>query len=199
MPATAAGITAGIGAATATRPDTPSNPSTGVAKLEPPTPNNPNSTPITAPAAVTTGHDGMESLYAHSRILAPRYPGFGGDLMGAVDPNLRAELEELTTGVCRALNDPKRLLILYTLAAGPLSVGDLCEQVDLPHSNVSQHLAVLRDRGLVETERHANRVIYSLRDRRVVEAIDLLRDVMNDELTRRQALRPRVTRASSRR
>lgn len=109
------------------------------------------------------------------------------------DPSLRAELEELTASVCQALNDPKRLLILYTLAAGPLSVGDLCVQLDLPHANVTQHLAVLRDRGLVEAERHANRVIYSLRDHRVVQAIDLLRSVTNDELARRQALRPRVS------
>jgi ArsR family transcriptional regulator len=105
------------------------------------------------------------------------------------DPNLRAELEDLTAGVCRALNDPKRLLILYALAARPQSVNELCDEVGVSQSNVSQHLAVLRDRGLVDTARDANRVIYSLRDRRVVKAIDLLRKVMNDELDRRQSLR----------
>ena len=109
-------------------------------------------------------------------------------MTGATNPNLRAELEELTASICRALNDPKRLLILYTLAAQPQSVTGLCDALGLPHSNVSQHLAVLRDSGLVETERDANRVIYSLRDRRVVKAIDLLRNVMNTELTRRQSL-----------
>jgi ArsR family transcriptional regulator len=106
-----------------------------------------------------------------------------------LDPNLRQELEELTAGVCRALNDPKRLLILYALAAGPRAVNELAELLGVSQSNVSQHLAVLRDRGLVETARDANRVIYALRDRRVVDAIDLLRDVMNDELARRQSLR----------
>lgn len=106
-----------------------------------------------------------------------------------LDANLRAELEELTAGVCRALNDPKRLMLLYALADGALSVGELCDLLDVSQSNVSQHLAVLRDRGLVETTRDANRVIYTLRDRRVLDAIDLLRDVMNEELVRRQALR----------
>ena len=109
------------------------------------------------------------------------------------DPNLRAELEELTASICRALNEPKRLLILYALAARPESVTGLSDELGLSHSNVSQHLAVLRDGGLVETERDANRVIYSLRDLRVVKAIDLLRNVMNDELARRQALRHRTT------
>jgi ArsR family transcriptional regulator len=106
-----------------------------------------------------------------------------------VDGNVRVELEELTNGVCRALNDPKRLAILYILATGPHSVNELCAQLGLPQSNVSQHLAILRDRALVDTERHGNRVIYTLRDPRIVDAIDLLREVMNDEVRRRHALR----------
>ena len=107
---------------------------------------------------------------------------------GMIDDNLRAELEELTASVCRALNDPKRLMILYALGNEPRSVGDLCELLDLSQSNVSQHLAVLRDRGIVDSTRDANRVIYSLRDRRVLTAIDLLRNVMNDEAARRHSL-----------
>jgi ArsR family transcriptional regulator len=108
-------------------------------------------------------------------------------------PTLRSELEELTASVCRALNDAKRLLILYAIADHALSVSELAQLLEVSQSNVSQHLAVLRDRGLVETARDANRVLYSLRDRRVVSAIDLLRGVMNDELARRHALRTRAT------
>ena len=107
---------------------------------------------------------------------------------GMVDDNLRAELEELTASVCRALNDPKRLMILYALGGRQRSVGELCGLLDLSQSNVSQHLAVLRDRGIVDSTRDANRVIYTLRDQRVLRAIDLLRSVMNDEVARRHAL-----------
>lgn len=105
------------------------------------------------------------------------------------DPRLKAELEELTAGVCRALSDPKRLMILYGLADRPRSVGELAELLEVSQSNVSQHLALLRDRGLVDTERDANRVIYTLRHPGLVAAIDLLRSVMNDELERRRAIR----------
>ncbi|MDQ6945017.1 MAG: metalloregulator ArsR/SmtB family transcription factor [Actinomycetota bacterium] len=111
-----------------------------------------------------------------------------GDV-GEIGARLRAELDELTSSVCRALNDPKRLAILYALAGGPHSVTELCTQLDISQSNISQHLSMLRDRGLVDTHRDRNRVIYNLRDRRVVDAIDLLRSVMNDDLARRQALR----------
>lgn len=105
------------------------------------------------------------------------------------DARLRVELEELTAGVCRALSDPKRLMILYALADGPRAVGELAELLEVSSSNVSQHLGLLRDRGLVDAERDANRVIYTLRDRRVIGAIDTLRAVMSDELDRRRAIR----------
>lgn len=105
------------------------------------------------------------------------------------DARLRAELEELTAGVCRALSDPKRLMILYSLADRGRAVGELAELLGVSPSNVSQHLGLLRDRGLVDAERDANRVIYTLRDRRVVEVIDVLRVVMSDELDRRRAVR----------
>ena len=105
------------------------------------------------------------------------------------DGKLREELEDLTAGVCRALSDPKRLMILYALKERPRAVGELADLLEASHSNVSQHLGLLRDRGLVDAERDANRVIYTLRHRRLVKAIDLLRGVMSDELDRRRAIR----------
>ncbi|HZT66504.1 MAG TPA: metalloregulator ArsR/SmtB family transcription factor [Acidimicrobiales bacterium] len=105
------------------------------------------------------------------------------------DRRLREELEDLTVGVCRALSDPKRLMLLYALKDAPRSVGELADLLEVSQSNVSQHLGLLRDRGLVDTKRDANRIIYTLRYPRVVKAIDLLRTIMNDELDRRQAIR----------
>lgn len=108
-----------------------------------------------------------------------------------IDSRLRQELDELVASMCKALNDPKRLLLLYALRFGAHTVTELCEVIEAPQSNTSQHLAVLRDRGLVEAERQGNNVVYSLRHTKVVDAIDVLRSVMSDELTRRQALRSR--------
>ena len=110
-----------------------------------------------------------------------------------MDPLLRQELDDLGARMCKALNDPKRLLILYALAEQPRAVNELCELVGAPQSNVSQHLAVLRDRGLVEAVRQANTVVYSLRHPKVLEAIDLLREVMADELDRQQSLRRTIS------
>ena len=106
-----------------------------------------------------------------------------------IDERLRRELDELVGSMCKALNDPKRLLLIYALSFGPHTVSELCQVIDAPQSNTSQHLAVLRDRGLVDTARAGNNVLYSLRHPKVIEAIDLLRGVMEDEIARQQALR----------
>jgi DNA-binding transcriptional ArsR family regulator len=102
-----------------------------------------------------------------------------------VDAQLREELSELTAGVCKALNDPKRLVILYALKDGPLTVTELVEVLEASQANVSQHLAVLRERGIVEAERRGNNVYYSLRHPSVIEAIDLLRGILSAEYGRR--------------
>jgi len=98
---------------------------------------------------------------------------------------LRGELVELTATLCHALNDPKRLLILHALGEGPASVGALATAVDATVANVSQHLAVLRDRGLVDSERDGLNVIYSLRYPELLEAIGALRAILRTELGRR--------------
>ena len=62
----------------------------------------------------------------------------------------------------RALGNEQRLSILCCLLEGPLSVGEINQQVDLSQSALSQHLAVLRENGLVETEKQAQTVYYSV-------------------------------------
>src|SRR5579883_486661 len=131
-----------------------------------------------------TGPRGL--VYAKMRIR-PHRTGRGG--RAVFDPDLRQELEELTRGACKALNDPKRLMILYALDGRPRSVGELSDLLGVPQPNVSQHLAVLRERRLVEVERDGNRAIYALGDPRVIQAIDILRQVARDGLGRRLAIR----------
>lgn len=107
-------------------------------------------------------------------------------MAGGVDGALRDELDELVAGMCKGLNDPKRLLVLYALSDGPHTVSELCDVLQAPQSNTSQHLAVLRTAGMVDTERRGNSVIYSLRHPKVIDAIDKLREILADELNRRQ-------------
>ena len=103
--------------------------------------------------------------------------------------DLRREYEVLVAVMCKALNDPKRLMILTFLGDSPKTVSDLVELLGSSQANVSQHLAVLRDRGLVRAVRDGSSVIYSLRHPRILDAVTILRTVMHDELELRQGLR----------
>ena len=88
------------------------------------------------------------------------------------------ELNQLHASVCKGLADPKRLLIINALRDGEMSVGEICEVLDLPQANVSQHLAIMRERGLVSARKDGQFVFYSLTTMKIVEAVDLLRQVM---------------------
>ncbi len=99
------------------------------------------------------------------------------------------ELNQLHASVCKGLADPKRLLIINVLRDGEMSVGEICEELELPQANVSQHLAILRNSGVVQKRVDGTTAYYSLIDQRVVEALDLMSRVMEEQLaTRREAM-----------
>jgi len=96
----------------------------------------------------------------------------------------RIELYRLHASVCKGLADPKRLLIINALRPGERTVTDLTKELDLPQANVSQHLAILRDKGLVAARKDGAFVHYSLTSDKIIAAVDLLRQVMNEQLGR---------------
>jgi ArsR family transcriptional regulator len=85
---------------------------------------------------------------------------------------------DLHARLCKAIADPKRLLILDALRHGARAVGDIAEECGLSQPNTSQHLAILRERNVVTTSRSGNTIYYSLTSRKVLEAVDLLREFM---------------------
>jgi len=105
-----------------------------------------------------------------------------------MDNRLREEITQLHAQVCSALADPSRILMLYVLADHPRNVTDLAKAVDLPQPTVSRHLKVLRERGVVHSEREGQSVIYSLTDERIIEALDILRAVLAAQLKTQSAL-----------
>ena len=86
----------------------------------------------------------------------------------------RAELSALHATFCGALSDPKRLQIIDALRGGELTVGQLADAIGARQANASQHLAVLRQRGLVRVRRVHTHVYYRLADARIAQAVDLL-------------------------
>lgn len=77
----------------------------------------------------------------------------------------------------RAIAHPLRLKILCVLGDREISVQDIVEQVGTSQSNISQHLAILRAKGVLATRKDANRVYYRIDDLRTLKLIGMMRDV----------------------
>jgi DNA-binding transcriptional ArsR family regulator len=90
--------------------------------------------------------------------------------------------------LCSAFSDPTRILILYELDEQPRTVTELTVDLNLSQSTVSRHLKVLRDRGLVAADRQGTNMHYHLTDRRLLEALNILRAVMRDRIMHRANL-----------
>ncbi len=101
---------------------------------------------------------------------------------------LREEILQLEAGLCYALADVTRILILYLLKEGEATVSQLVEALEQPQPTVSRHLKVLRERGLVAHRREGVNVYYRLTDPRCLQALDLLRDILHDRIRRRAKL-----------
>lgn len=77
----------------------------------------------------------------------------------------------------KAMAHPLRLKILCTLGPNEISVQDIVELVGTSQSNISQHLAILRDKGILSSRKDANRVYYRVSDNRTLRLIGMMRDV----------------------
>lgn len=105
-----------------------------------------------------------------------------------VSQTLAQEVSQLEADLCFALADPTRILILYALDEQSLNVTEITSALNISQPTTSRHLKILRERGLVHTERQGATVTYHLSDRRLIEALDLLRSVLRDRITRRASL-----------
>lgn len=105
-----------------------------------------------------------------------------------ITPTLAQEVSQLEAELCFALADPTRILMLYALEEGPRNVTDLGNALGITQPTASRHLKILRDRGLVRPERDGVVVNYHLHDRRILQALDLLRSVLRDRLMKRANL-----------
>ncbi|RME05374.1 MAG: ArsR family transcriptional regulator, partial [Anaerolineae bacterium] len=98
------------------------------------------------------------------------------------------EVTRLHAQICSALSDPRRIMMLYLLAQRPWSVTDLAHEIGISQPAASRHLKVLRERGLVTATRRGASVEYALADRRLIQALDTLRQVLYDSVSTRASL-----------
>lgn len=105
-----------------------------------------------------------------------------------INNNLSQEINQLHASICSAISDPHRILLLYAIAEETRNVNGLAEVVGISQSAASRHLKVLKERGLIRSQRDGSQVIYTLTDDRYLKALDLLREVMLDQIAQQADL-----------
>lgn len=101
-------------------------------------------------------------------------------------PMSEGALTQMTTGdddierasrSLKAIAHPLRLKIVCFLGEREINVQDIVERVGTTQSNISQHLAIMRDKGILSSRKAANRVYYRVSDTRTLRLVSMMRDV----------------------
>ncbi len=98
------------------------------------------------------------------------------------EQDTKKRIYELHAEICQTLSNPKRLEILDLLREGEMSVGELASRMGIRVANLSQHLAILRKRGVVIARREGVNSYYRVADPKIIQACMLIREVLHDQL-----------------
>lgn len=101
---------------------------------------------------------------------------------------MEEKLYELHASMCGVFTSPKRLEILNLLKEGELSVGGLAKLARLPQANLSQHLGIMREKGIVKTRRVGVTIYYSLANPKIIKAFDIIREMLLEKLAQAEKL-----------
>ncbi len=98
------------------------------------------------------------------------------------------QLYRLQADLCQVLADPTRLKLLSLIGERQRAVKELVEATGQRQAKISQHLGIMRQRGIVRAERVGTEIHYSLADARILEACRITREVLLQQLTQQASL-----------
>jgi len=92
------------------------------------------------------------------------------------------ELYEIHAEICKVFSNPTRLEILNLLRDKELSVTELIERTKLNQANISQHLSIMKSKGIVTSNRKGKNIYYKLTNPKIVKAFDIIKEVLTERL-----------------
>ena len=95
---------------------------------------------------------------------------------------MNKKLYDIHADICKTLGNAKRIEILNALQDRELSVSELVEILEISPANVSQHLAVMRQKGILTARREGSNVYYKVSNKKVIKACNLMREVLLEQL-----------------
>lgn len=95
---------------------------------------------------------------------------------------------ELHAEICKTFGHSKRLFIIDSLRKKEMSVSEMADLTGMDTSNLSQHLHILREKGLVTTRRKGTNVFYRLAHPNIIQAFDLISEVLTQRISQKQSI-----------
>ena len=92
------------------------------------------------------------------------------------------ELYEIHSEMCKVFSNPTRLEILNLLRDKELSVTELIKKTKLSQANISQHLSIMKSKGIVESNRKGKNIYYKLTNPKIIKAFNIIREVLTERL-----------------
>lgn len=102
------------------------------------------------------------------------------------------EIYEIHAGICQCLANPKRLEVINTLREKEMPVTEMAEKMGITKANLSQHLSIMKDKGILKSRREGVNIYYSLANPKVIQACDIMREVLFEHLKEREKLTKKV-------
>jgi DNA-binding transcriptional ArsR family regulator len=104
------------------------------------------------------------------------------------NPEFDRTIYELQAEVSKTLAHPLRLAILHNLKNGEKTVNELTQITGASQSNISQHLAIMRQRQIVKTRKDGTSIYYRVASPKISQACDMMREVLIEQLSQKQEL-----------
>ena len=98
------------------------------------------------------------------------------------------ELYKLHAEMCKVFSNPIRLEILNLLKGGKMSVTELMNETKLSQANISQHLSIMKSKGIVVSERNRKNIYYKLQNSKIIKAFDIIKEVLTERLEKNRKI-----------
>jgi len=95
---------------------------------------------------------------------------------------------EMQAEICKMFGNRWRLEIIYHLKEGERPVHELSDLMGISQSNLSQHLSVMRQAGILEMRREGTYILYKIKNKKVIKACGTMREVLMEQLSQREVL-----------
>ena len=99
---------------------------------------------------------------------------------------------ELQANICQTMANPKRLEIISVLCDREVSVGEIAEKMDIRTANLSQHLSIMKTKGILTSRRDGVHIYYKIANPKVVKACNLMKEILIEQMEAQAILSKKI-------